>query len=163
MNYQKQQGVTLVELLVIIVIMVAITAPIIAIVSHSLQTEREVSNRNHGQREARFIMEYATGKMRDSGNYWFVDGDNWVLCSYEEGTGCTETFLTYSPMKQEMRMGGTGDRILSEEVRFQLNPGPLTLSSPNLSALDRKQEVTIEITKAKQVIELKSNVYFDRF
>ena len=42
----------------------------------SLKTEREVSIKNDVQREARFIMEYVTEKMRDKDMYWFDDGAN---------------------------------------------------------------------------------------
>ena len=54
---KNQRGVTLVELLVIIVIMGAIFIPISMMLFYSLETEKEVSINNDVQREARFIME----------------------------------------------------------------------------------------------------------
>ena len=65
---KNQRGVTLVELLVVILIMGAIFVPISMMLNLSLKTEREVSIKNDVQREARFIMEYVTEKMRDSNN-----------------------------------------------------------------------------------------------
>ena len=71
---KNQRGVTLVELLVIIVIMGAIFIPISMMFIYSLETEKEVSIKNDVQREARFIMEYVTEKMRDSNIVWNIYG-----------------------------------------------------------------------------------------
>ena len=73
---KNQRGVTLVELLVVILIMGAIFVPISMMLNLSLKTEREVSLKNDVQREARFIMEYVTEKMRDSNIEWNI---LWVL------------------------------------------------------------------------------------
>ena len=67
---KNQRGVTLIELLVIIVIMGAIFVPISMMVIYSLETEKEVSIKNDVQREARFIMEYMTEKMRNKNVVW---------------------------------------------------------------------------------------------
>ena len=67
---KNQRGVTLVELLVIIVIMGVIFVPISLMLNYSLETEKEVSIKNDVQREARLIMEYVTEKMRDSNIVW---------------------------------------------------------------------------------------------
>ena len=62
---KNQRGVTLVELLVVILVMGVIFVPISNLVIISLKTEKEVSIKNDVQREARLIMEYATEKMRN--------------------------------------------------------------------------------------------------
>ena len=54
---KNQNGVTLVELLVIITIMGIIFVPISNMLLVSLKTEKEVSIKNDVQREARLIME----------------------------------------------------------------------------------------------------------
>ena len=54
---KNQRGVTLIELLVIIVIMGVIFIPISMMLKYSLETEKEVSIKNDVQREARLIMD----------------------------------------------------------------------------------------------------------
>jgi len=81
---RNQRGVTLVELLLVIVIMGAIFVPISMMLNISLKTEKEVSIKNDIQREARFIMEYMTEKMRDKDTYWYDDGTNWILSKYDK-------------------------------------------------------------------------------
>ncbi|WP_088103716.1 prepilin-type N-terminal cleavage/methylation domain-containing protein [Halalkalibacter urbisdiaboli] len=164
----NQKGVTLIELLVIIILIAAISAPIFALVSYSLKTEREVATRNDIQREARLVMEYITEKMRDRGNYWFDDGTNWILCSYDLVTNrCSNTLLTYESTSNQMRFE-EGSRVLANDVTLTLTPAPISMS---LSTGEREvlvnslevQEVTFEIQRSSQVIELKSTIYFDRF
>ncbi|MFZ0446733.1 MAG: type II secretion system protein [Bacillus sp. (in: firmicutes)] len=67
---KKQRGITLVELLVVIVIMGAIFIPISSFLINSLETEKKVSLKNDVQREARLIMEIITEEMRDSDIDW---------------------------------------------------------------------------------------------
>ena len=52
----------------------AIFVPISMMLIYSLETEKEVSIKNDVQREARFIMEYVTEKMRNSNIVWDTYG-----------------------------------------------------------------------------------------
>ena len=76
---KNQRGVTLIELLVIIVIMGAIFIPISMMLIYSLETEKEVSIKNDVQREARLIMEYVTEKMRNKNVVWNKEETQWKL------------------------------------------------------------------------------------
>lgn len=96
---KNEKGVTLVELLVVILVMGIIIVPISNLVIITLKTEKEVSIKNDVQREARLIMEYVTEKMRDYNITWYqsndgsgsmklIDGSNKkVLLEYEERAG----------------------------------------------------------------------------
>ena len=78
---KNQKGVTLVELLVTVLIMTVILSVITSLVNVALQSEREVAIKNELQREARFIIEQVTEKMRDGNTASFDSGTNQVLFS----------------------------------------------------------------------------------
>ncbi|WP_102274398.1 prepilin-type N-terminal cleavage/methylation domain-containing protein [Cytobacillus massiliigabonensis] len=96
---KNEKGVTLLELLVVVLVMGIILVPISNLVIISLKTEKEVSIKNDVQREARLIMEYVTEKMRDYDITWYplnndsgskklIDGSNKdVLIEYEKHEG----------------------------------------------------------------------------
>jgi len=165
---RNQRGVTLVELLVVIVIMGAIFVPISIMLNLSLETERVVSAKNDVQREARLIMEYMTEKMRDKDTYWYDDGTNWVLCKYDfETSTWSNPILTYDKVNK-MYLGTTSGSILSENIIFNTDPRPLDPAietiETHIAVLEKNgQEVTIHINKFGENIELKSNMYFKRF
>jgi prepilin-type N-terminal cleavage/methylation domain-containing protein len=71
----NQRGVTFVELLVVLLIMGAVFTPITIMLNLSLKTESEVSIKNDVQHEARFIMEYVIGEMRNSNVIWVPYND----------------------------------------------------------------------------------------
>jgi prepilin-type N-terminal cleavage/methylation domain-containing protein len=62
---RNQKGVTLIELLIVILIMVSISALAFSLFSYGTKMERTVSNENELQREARFIMESISNAVRD--------------------------------------------------------------------------------------------------
>jgi prepilin-type N-terminal cleavage/methylation domain-containing protein len=62
---RNQKGVTLIELLIVILIMVSISALAFSLFSYGTKMERTVSNENELQREARFIMEIISNAVRD--------------------------------------------------------------------------------------------------
>ena len=63
----NQKGVTLVEVLVTLLLMTLITPVIIGLVNLSITTQKEVVINNGLQREARFIVEQVTDKVRNNG------------------------------------------------------------------------------------------------
>ena len=80
---KNQKGVTLVELLVTVLIMTVILSVITSLVNVALQSEREVTIKNELQREARFMIEQVTEKMRDGNTASFDSGTN--LVSFSDG------------------------------------------------------------------------------
>lgn len=159
---RNQRGITLIELLVTIVLMTVVLAPISLMVIYSLKSEREVSSKNDVQREARFIMEQITEKMRDKSIAWQENDGKWELkCKNTPTFTCsdTNTYLTYTETSEglgTMRLGSSGE-ILSSHVRF---------SPPVASSSDTSVTVAIEIDKTEdngEKISLESTIYFDRF
>lgn len=63
MNNQK--GVTLIELLIVILIMVGISTLAFSLFSYGTKMERTVATENELQREARFVMETISNAVRD--------------------------------------------------------------------------------------------------
>lgn len=61
----NQKGVTLIELLVTVLIMTFVLSVSISLVNIAVTSEREVAINNQLQREAKFIIEQVTVKMRD--------------------------------------------------------------------------------------------------
>lgn len=134
---KNQRGVTLIELLVIIVIMGAIFVPISMMLIYSLETEKEVSIKNDIQREARFIMEYVTEKMRDSNIYWdTIDPEpvnkTRILYSFED-IGLPNKILHYTKNED-----GTG--IMSIE---------------GMDVSENVKEFTVTENKSKTMINIK--------
>ncbi|MCL7748096.1 PilW family protein [Halalkalibacter alkaliphilus] len=162
MHLNNERGVTLIELLVTIVIMVAVTTPIVMMVSLAMNTEREVSVQNDIQREARLIMERVTEKMRDKNVIWTnAQSENkWELvCVLEnvEGTRCSDVYLTYEVVNGlgTMKLGENGP-VLSEHITY--------FNHPNYEAgRSNPVEVKLQITKSGRSIELTTNIYYDRF
>lgn len=62
---RNQRGVTLIELLIVILIMVSISALAFTLFSYGSKMERTVAKENELQREARFIMETISNTVRD--------------------------------------------------------------------------------------------------
>lgn len=62
---RNQKGVTLIELLIVILIMVGISALAFSLFSYGTKMERTVAKDNELQREARFIMETISNTVRD--------------------------------------------------------------------------------------------------
>lgn len=62
---RNQKGVTLIELLIVILIMVSISALAFTLFSYGTSMERAVAEENELQREARFIMETISNTVRD--------------------------------------------------------------------------------------------------
>lgn len=62
---KNQKGVTLIELLIVILIMVSISSLAFYLFSYGTKMERAVATENELQREARFIMETISNKVRD--------------------------------------------------------------------------------------------------
>ncbi|MGS2777289.1 prepilin-type N-terminal cleavage/methylation domain-containing protein [Robertmurraya sp. GLU-23] len=61
----NQKGVTLIELLIVILIMVSVSGLVFALFSYGIKMESAVSKENELQREARFIMETISNAVRD--------------------------------------------------------------------------------------------------
>lgn len=62
---KNQKGVTLIELLIVILIMVSISSLAFYLFSYGTKMERAVAIENELQREARFIMETISNSVRD--------------------------------------------------------------------------------------------------
>lgn len=62
---RNQKGVTLIELLIVILIMVSISALAFTLFNYGSKMERTVAKENELQREARFIMETISNSVRD--------------------------------------------------------------------------------------------------
>ncbi|GAE34946.1 PilW family protein [Halalkalibacter akibai] len=150
MKMANERGITLVELLVVITIMGVITAAVTGLVSYSLKTEKVVSGQNDVQREARFIMEHMTEKMRDTA-YWFEDTGtgNWTL--EKDGT----VFLTYVNSDKKITLGEQTGSVLSDSVtKFEVKE----------NEADRNEvDVILEITKPNGKIKLESTIIYSRF
>lgn len=168
-----QRGVTLVELLVIVLIMGAIFLPISSLVMVSLNTENEVSSKNDVQREARFIMEYMTDKMRNKNVVWVDEGTQWkLMCKDSLDFTCrdTNTYLIYTPdTNPTLGLGtmttGSGD-VLSKNVRFDPSVAAFDVINDPLTGDDRVVEIELIIDKTEEIGEsfaLKSVIYYDRF
>lgn len=113
---KNQRGVTLVELLVIIVIMGAIFVPISMMLIYSLETEKEVSIKNDVQREARFIMEYVTEKMRDSNIVWNVYGSESKQLIDESNPSSPKVLLEYQKSSGSKGIITKDKVVLSENI-----------------------------------------------
>jgi prepilin-type N-terminal cleavage/methylation domain-containing protein len=105
----NQRGVTLVELLVTITIMVVVLAPIITLVTVVLTTHNDVSESNELQHEARLIIEYMTLKVRD-GASWDPTTKKLVSESQVE--------MWYDENNGRLFRGDTGSNVLSEDVQL---------------------------------------------
>jgi prepilin-type N-terminal cleavage/methylation domain-containing protein len=62
---RNQKGVTLIELLIVILIMVSISSLAFSLLSYGTKMERTVAKENELQHEARFIMETISNTVRD--------------------------------------------------------------------------------------------------
>ena len=155
---KNQKGVTLVELLVIIVIMGAVFVPISMMVNYSLETEKAVSAKNDVQREARFIMEYVTEKMREINVDWINDGNLLLLnnCENPSNGTCTniETYLIYNDSNNTIKYGN--GKILSENAKLEIIIPPINNSKIVRLTIDKT-----EINGEK--ITLQSEIGYERF
>ncbi|MEB1807666.1 MAG: type II secretion system GspH family protein [Bacillaceae bacterium] len=145
---KNQKGVTLVELLIVILIMGVITTVAITLVSVSMKSEREVSSQNQIQREARLIMEFMTERMRDGAKWELVNANQFAL---KDGAKTHLTFTKLTGDKGKIVLGESGN-TLSENVIFSLpdyNQNPVT--------------VKLVIDNGNDRIELTSNIYYQRF
>lgn len=113
---KNQRGVTLIELLVIIVIMGAIFVPISMMLIYSLETEKEVSIKNDVQREARFIMEYVTEKMRDSNIVWNIYGSESKQLIDESKPSSPKVLLDYQKSSDSKGIITKDNVVLSENI-----------------------------------------------
>ena len=113
---KNQRGVTLIELLVIIVIMGAIFVPISMMLIYSLETEKEVSIKNDVQREARFIMEYVTEKMRDSNIVWNIYGSESKQLIDESNPSLPKVLLDYQKNSGSKGIVIKDNVVLSENI-----------------------------------------------
>lgn len=112
---KNQRGVTLVELLVIIVVMGVIFVPISLMLNYSLETEKEVSIKNDVQREARLIMEYVTEKMRDSNIVWNYYGSGSKILK-DESNPSSPPLLEYEKNNGSKGIMMKGNAVLSENI-----------------------------------------------
>lgn len=140
---KNQRGVTLIELLVIIVIMGAIFVPISMMLIYSLETEKEVSIKNDVQREARFIMEYVTEKMRDSNIVWdtYGSGSKELI---------DESNLSLPPLLKYEKNSGSKGIMMKGSVVLSENIKEFTVTENN-----SKTMITIKLVIEKSGYELK--------
>lgn len=110
----NQRGVTLVELLVILMIMGAITAVVTGLVTYSLQAEQSVSSKNEVQREARFIMEFMTEKMRD-GVKWQESEAGKLELKHKD-----DVFMTYLKESSTITLGNENGSVLSNSATLNV-------------------------------------------
>lgn len=150
MIVNNTKGITLVEVLITVVLMAIILTPVTLIVMYSLKTEQQVSAKNEVQREARFIMEYITEKMRDKNILWVEDGSSLQLC-LRNGATCGEVYLTYNEETNQILLGSAGN-VLSEHATLEIVGEP-----PNPS------EIILTIEKLGESVQLKSMIYYNRF
>lgn len=146
----NQHGITLVELLVAITIMVVIIVPIVTLVTMFMGTHVEVMEENALQHEARFIMEYLTRSIQevdqwvsltlDSQNRLWLNNE--VMLWYDNSSG--------SDLGNRLLAGQEGAMILSEQVH-----------SDTAIALD-SEKIEIKLVLANQTdgrYELRTTLY----
>lgn len=124
MKANNQKGITLVELLVTIAIMVVVLLPILTMVTMFMSNHSEVMESNELQHEARFLIEYMENKIKN-GATW--DGTS---LSSDEGEG----ILRYIDAENKVEMiPPEGSYVFTEHVTsFSVTE-------------DIPQEITIEI------------------
>jgi prepilin-type N-terminal cleavage/methylation domain-containing protein len=104
----NQRGVTLVELLVTISIMVIVLVPIVTVVSKFLGTHQEVMGANELQHEARFIVEYFSDKVKNEAE-WVHSSNQLVLNGNVE--------LWYDSSSHRILRGEEGSYAFSQNVQ----------------------------------------------
>lgn len=156
---KDQNGVTLIELLVIILIMGIIFVPISNLVIVSIKSDKEVTVKNELQREARIIMEILTEKMRDNAR-WVENVPGSDIYSLKKDT---DVFLTYYPERDATNIiggkmiQGYAGTILSDNIIFNIDDIILS-GSDSLSS-----EVHLILEKEGYETVLNSKVYYNRF
>jgi prepilin-type N-terminal cleavage/methylation domain-containing protein len=105
---KNQRGITLVELLVTISIMVIVVTPIMTLVSLVLTTHNDVSESNELQHEARLMIEYMTQKVQDGASW---DTDTKRLMSG------TRIDMWYDEANRRVLRGEEGSYVFSEHVQ----------------------------------------------
>lgn len=125
MGAKNQNGITLVELLVTIAIMVVVLVPIMTMVTMFMSTHSEVMESNELQHEARFLIEYMENKM--------INGATWDESSLRLSTESGDPILRYDNGDNKVEMvPPEGSYVFTEHV----NIFSVTVSG---------EEVTIEI------------------
>jgi len=106
---RNQKGVTLIELLIVILIMVGISALAFSLFSYGTKMERTVAKDNELQREARFIMETISNTVRDGQeiNSKIVYSNG--VMRLVTGTILSENVKSFN-IKEELVDGGTKKR-----------------------------------------------------
>lgn len=137
----NQRGVTLVELLVTLSIMVIVTTPIVTFVSLFLTTHQDVSESNELQHEARLITEYLTQKVRDGASW---NGTVKKLISDQR------VEMWYDESNRRLLRGDSGSHVLSEDVE-------------TLTVQDDGKKLTVYLVLEKEGFgrryELKTTIY----
>jgi prepilin-type N-terminal cleavage/methylation domain-containing protein len=104
----NQRGVTLVELLVTVSIMVIVLVPIVTVVSKFLVTNQEVMGANELQHEARFIVEYFSDRVKNEAE-WVNSKDQLILNNDVE--------LWYDASSNRILRGEEGSYVFSQNVK----------------------------------------------
>lgn len=107
-----QQGVTLIELLLVVSIMGIILAPIMMVSSHMLSQNEKLVDQNELQHEARFIMEHMSNTMRQ-GAEWDFDEDKLI---YTQGSREGQTAFWYDQGSGRILFGEEGSYVASDFV-----------------------------------------------
>jgi prepilin-type N-terminal cleavage/methylation domain-containing protein len=145
----NQRGVTLVELLVTITIMVVVLTPIISLVNVVLTTHNDVSESNELQHEARLIIEYMTHKVRD--------GASWDPATKKLMSG-SQVEMWYDESNGRLFRQDTASNALSEDVQLfsvQDDGKKLTIHLVLYKgAFDTKYELNTTIYKREKHIDL---------
>ncbi|WP_313801063.1 prepilin-type N-terminal cleavage/methylation domain-containing protein [Cytobacillus sp.] len=147
---KNEKGVTLVELLVVILVMGIIIVPISNLVIITLKTEKEVSIKNDVQREARLIMEYVTEKMRDNNITWYQSNDGSGSMKLIDGSN-KKVLLEYEERAGSKGMIKKDGIVLSENIKEFI-----------VSGHENPLKVKLIIEKSGFAFELKSEVIRER-
>jgi type II secretory pathway pseudopilin PulG len=104
----NQRGITLVELLVTISIMVIVLVPIVTVVSKFIGTHQEVMGANELQHEARFILEYFSDRVKNEAEW--VDSSNQLVLN-------NDVELWYDASSNRILKGEEGSYVFSHNVQ----------------------------------------------
>jgi prepilin-type N-terminal cleavage/methylation domain-containing protein len=138
---KNQRGITLVELLVTISIMVIVLTPIMTLVTLVLTTHNDVSESNELQHEARLMIEYMKQQVQDGASW---DPDTKRLMSG------TQVDMWYDEANRRVLRGEEGSYVFSEHVQ-----------SFDVQVDDQKVEVhfVLVMGSSDSTYELKTTMY----
>lgn len=130
---KNEQGLTLIELLIVLVIMVSISTLAFRLFSYGSSVERSVANDNELQREARFIMETLSKEVRDGAT--------------------VSSKVTYNTSTKTLTLNSSGSILSKNVTTFDVTETAL--------AKGQKYVVKLVLTKGKYKYEVSTELTND--